>query len=302
MVQYAYLRKQFMPLSDAKIGLLTNSFLYGATVFEGIRGNWNEEQKQIYIFRAKEHYERMHNNCKLMLTEIPPIDDLCEITKELVARSGFHEDVYIRPLAYKSSEIIGTRLHDLDCDFCAMVFPYGQHLASEKCRAGVSSWRRLTDNSSIPSGKVSGQYINSAFAKTEAIRNGFDEAILLNDAGYVAEACTENIFLVINGKLVTPSTCENILPGITRQSIMEIAENELNLQTIERRVERKELYLAQECFFTGTAAHITPVVEIDRRLIGDGNVGPITKELQALYQEVIRGKVPQYIKWCNPVY
>lgn len=302
MPQYAYLKGQFVPLAEANVNVLTNSFQYGLSAFEGIRGNWSDEQQQLYLFRVKEHYERMHQNCRVLMTEIPSVDELCSITKELIRRCEYKEDVYVRPLAYKSSEMIGTRLHDLDSDFCAVTFPYGRHLASERCRAGVSSWRRLNGNVGIPAGKISGQYFNSAYAKTEAIKNGFDEAILLNEAGYVAEACTENIFLVSGGCLLTPSISENILPGITRRSVIEIAKNELGVETEERRIERSELYNAEECFLTGTAAHINPVVEIDRRPVGDGEIGPLTKRLQALYQDVIRGRNQDYLRWCTPIY
>lgn len=302
MTQYAYLRGQFVPLADANVNILTNSFQYGLSAFEGIRGNWNEEQQQVYLFRVIEHYERMHTNCKVLMTQIPPVDELCSITKKLISLCGYKEDVYVRPLAYKSSEMIGTRLHDLDSDFCAVAFPYGRHLASERCRAGVSSWRRINGNVGIPAGKISGQYFNSAYAKTEAVLNGFDEAILLNEAGYVAEACTENIFLVREGRLVTPAVSENILPGITRRSVIEIAEKELGLEVVERRVERNELYIADECFLTGTAAHVNPVVEIDHRPVGDGEIGPVTKQLQVLYQDIIRGRNKAYMHWLTPVY
>lgn len=302
MTQYAYLKGRFVPLAEANVNILTNSFQYGLSAFEGIRGNWNEEHQQLYLFRVREHYERMHQNCKVLMTEIPAVDELCSITKELISRCAYKEDVYVRPLAYKSSEMIGTRLHDLDSDLCMVTFPYGRHLASEKCRAGVSSWRRLNGNVGIPAGKISGQYFNSAYAKTEAIKNGFDEAILLNEAGYVAEACTENIFLVSDGRLVTPAISENILPGITRRSIIEIAGKELGLEVVERRVERNELYIAEECLLTGTAAHVNPVVEIDHRPVGDGEIGPITRRLQSMYQDIIRGRNEAYMHWCTPVY
>lgn len=302
MTQWAYLKGRFVPLAEANVNILTNSFQYGVSAFEGIRGNWNEQEGQVYLFRVREHYERMHDNCRVLMTEIPPVDRLCEITRELISRSGYREDVYIRPLAYKSSEMIGTRLHDLDSDFCAVVMPYGRHLASERCRAGVSSWRRITGNCGVPAGKISGQYVNGAFAKTEAIKNGFDEAILLNEAGYVAEACTENIFLVKHGLLLTPSVSENILPGITRGSVMEIAKRELGIETVERRVERHELYTADECFLTGTAANVNPVVEVDRRPVGDGEIGPITEQLRVLYEDIRRGKNEAYGDWCTAVY
>lgn len=301
MTQWAYLKGRFVPLGEANVNILTNSFQYGVSAFEGIRGNWNREEERIYLFRVREHYLRLHDNCRVLMTEIPPVEQLCDITKELIRRSEYKEDVYIRPLAYKSSEMIGTRLHDLDSDFCAVVFPMGRHLASERCRAGVSSWRRLTGNCGVPAGKISGQYVNGAYAKTEAIKNGFDEAILLNEAGYVAEACTENIFLIKDGRLVTPAISENILPGITRATVIEIARNELGLETAERRVERHELYTADECFLTGTAAHLNAVVEIDHRTVGDGEIGPVTRRLQKLYEEIRRGRNKAYLHWCMPV-
>ncbi|MBN1188742.1 MAG: branched-chain amino acid transaminase [Dehalococcoidales bacterium] len=303
MAQYAYFKKQFMPLKDASLGLMTNFMHYGTAVFEGIRGNWNEDRQQIYLFRLKEHYERLLNGCKVLKIDVPySIDELCRLTVELVARSGLKENVYIRPLAYKSQEAMGVRLHDLEADFFIFVMPWGRYIDSDKCRVGVSSWRRPGSNFSAPQAKIAGQYINSAFAKTEAHENGYDEAILLNEFGRVAEGSGENIFLIADGQLLTPSVYESILTGITRNTVIELAYKELDIRTVERPIERSELYTAQEAFFTGTAAHIAPIAEIDHRPVGNGEIGPVTRRLQELYYSVIEGKNPRYFNWCTPVY
>ena len=303
MPPYAFFKGDFVPLAEAKIGVMTHALHYGTALFEGIRGNWNSKKKQIYIFRLREHYERLLNGCRVLKIDLPyTTDKLCQITVELVARCGFQEDIYIRPLAYKSSESLGVRLHDLDSDFLVFAMPWGRYLDVDKARCAVSSWRRPDDNVIPPQVKITGMYINNAFAKTEAIENGFDEAIMLAPDGHISEGSGENIFLVIAGKLVTPAIYNNILVGITRNTVIELARNELGIETIERPVDRSELYAAQECFMTGTAAHITPISEIDRRQIGDGDIGKITKNLQQLYSDVIRGNQPKYLGWCTPAY
>jgi branched-chain amino acid aminotransferase len=303
MPEYAYFHKKFMPLSQAHTSIMTNFIHYGTGVFEGIRGNWNEARQQIYIFRVKEHYERLLSGCKLLKLDIPySVDDLCKLTVEMVAKSGLKENVYIRPVAYKSSEAMGVRLHNLDADFFALVIPWGRYIEADKCSVGVSSWRRPGSNFAAPQAKITGGYINSAFAKTEAHENGFDEAIVLNEAGRVAEGSGENIFLVIDGKVVTPAISENILIGITRDTVIQLASKELGMDVVERPIERTELYMATEAFFTGTAAHLSPIAYIDRRKVGDGEIGPITHHLQTLYHEIIEGKAPKYLHWCSPVY
>ena len=300
MPSYAYFHKQFVPLSEAKLGVMTNFFHYGTGVFEGIRGNWNNKKGEIYIFCLKEHYERLHQGCQVLNIDLPyTTDELCQITVELVKRCGFEEDVYIRPLAYKSSESLGVRLHDLEADFLVFAFPWGRYLDVDKARCCVSSWRFPSE---VPRAKLTGLYVTNALAKTEAVERGLDEAIMLTPDGYVAEGSGENIFLVIDGQLVTPASYDGILMGITRNIVIKLAEAELGIQTIERHVNRVELYSASECFLTGTAANITPVAEIDHRQIGDGEIGKITKKLQQLYSEIIRGNNPKYLDWCTPVY
>lgn len=303
MPSYAFFQGKFVPLAEAKIGVMTNALHYGCAIFEGIRGNWNEEKKQMYIFRLREHYRRMQDGCRLLKIDlIYSLDKLCQITVEMVQKCDFKEDIYIRPLAYKSSEALGVRLHDLESDFLVFAIPWGRYLDVDKARCAVSSWRRPDDNTIPPQAKITGIYVNNAFAKTEAVSNNFDEAIMLSPDGHVSEGSGENIFLVIDGKLVTPATYSSILMGITRDTVIKLAQSELGLEVMERLIDRSELYTAQECFMTGTAAHLTPIAEIDHRPVGDGEIGPITAQLQKLYADVIRGRNPKYIDWCTPVY
>jgi branched-chain amino acid aminotransferase len=231
------------------------------------------------------------------------VDEMCQITVKLVEQNGYKEDIYIRPFAYKSSQAVGVRLHNLEDDFFIFVTPFGPYLDIENgCKCCVSSWRRIDDNMIPARAKVSGLYVNSALAKTEAWENGFDEALMLTQDGHVSEGSGENIFLIINGTLVTPPSHDNILVGITRDSVIKLAKNELGIETLERSIDRSELYTADECFLTGTAAHLTPVIEIDHRKIGSGLPGNITMKLQQLYFDVVRGKNSKYLDWCTPAY
>ncbi|MBF8286649.1 MAG: branched-chain amino acid transaminase [Dehalococcoidia bacterium] len=301
---HAYFQKQFMPLAEAKIGIMTHAFNYGTGVFEGIRGNWNDAEQQLYLFRLKEHYARLRKSCRIMRIDFQYSDEeLHSLTTRLVEMSGFQEDVYIRPLAYKSSEVLGVRLHDLEDDFLLFVTPFGPYLDVEKgARCCTSSWRRVEDTGIPARAKVTGIYANSALAKTEAQLNGFDEAIMLDERGHVSEGSGENIFVVDGERLITPPPSSNILVGITRDTVITLAREELGMQTVERDIDRTELYTADECFMTGTAAHVTPVVELDHRPIGDGKMGPVAKRLMRLYFDIITGRNPKYVSWCTPCY
>jgi branched-chain amino acid aminotransferase len=300
MPSYAFLHKQFVPLAEAKLEVMTHAFHYGTAVFEGIRGNWNSRQQQIYLFRLEEHYQRLQNGCRVLKLGLPyTIDELCWITLELVQKCGFQEDIYVRPLAYKSARALGVRLHDLEDGFLAFVIPWGPYLDVDKARCSISSWRRPSDT---PQAKISGLYINNALAKTEAIEKGFDEAIMLTADGHISEGSGENIFLVIGGRLVTPPVSDNFLMGITRDTVITLAREELGLETVERRIVRSEIYTADECFLTGTAAHLTPVAEVDEYAIGGGEVGEVTRKLQEIYAGVIRGDNDKYRGWCTAAY
>ncbi|RLC70644.1 MAG: branched chain amino acid aminotransferase [Chloroflexi bacterium] len=304
MPAYAFFNGKFVPLSEAKIGIMTHAFNYGTACFEGIRGNWNQEHEQMYLFRVSDHYQRMLKNCRVLKIEVPyTIDELIRLTVELSEMCGYREDIYIRPMAYKSSEEVGVRLHNLEDGFLLFATPFGPYLDITKgAKCCVSSWRRIDDNMIPPRAKITGLYVNSALAKTEAFENGFDEAILLTHDGHVSEGSGENIFLVIDEKLVTPPNSDNILVGITRDTVIKLAKWELGIDTIERPIDRSELYTADECFLTGTAAHVTPVTEIDHRKVGSGQIGTITKKLQQLYFDVILGRNKKYLHWCTPAY
>jgi len=303
-MSHAFFDKQFIPLSEAKIGIMTHALHYGTACFGGIRGNWNDEQERIYLFRLRDHFDRLRKSCHILKLNLPySVDELCHIAVQLVEMSGYREDIYLRPLAYKSSQELGVRLHQLEDGFFMFLIPWGPYLNIEEgTKCCVSSWRRIDDTMIPPRAKICGLYVNSAFARTDAWENGFDEAIMLSQDGHVSEGSGENIFIISGGKLVTPPSYDNILMGITRNTVIELAKNELGMETVERPIDRSELYIAEECFFTGTAAHVTPIIEVDHRKIGDGKIGEVTKHLQQIYLDVIRGKNPAYLEWCTSAY
>lgn len=295
---------EFIPVERGVVSVRTHAFAYGTGCFEGIRGYWNEDDEQVYLFRLREHYRRLLNSCKILQISLPyTVEQLIEISIELVRRNGQRQDVYLRPMAYKSDQIIGVRLHGLTDQLIITAEPLGNYIDVSGLRCGVSSWRRIDDNAIPARAKITGAYVNSGFAKSEAMQNGFDEAIMLTHDGHVSEGSAENIFLVVDGELVTPAPTENILLGITRDTMMELATRELGRITRERQIDRTELYTADEIFLCGTGAQIAPVVSVDHRPIGDGKVGPISSELQRLYFDVVRGRKPEYkTQWCTPVY
>ena len=300
----AFFRGQVVPLSEAKVSVTTHALHYGTAVFEGIRGNWNADHEKLYVFRMREHYERLIQGCRIMMLDIPyDVDDLCAITLDLLQRCGYKEDLYIRPLAYKSEErVANLKLQDLGSDFTLIVVPFGAYIEVEGAiRCCTSSWRRVDDTIIPPRVKISGHYVNSILAKTEATLAGFDEAIMLTQDGNVSEGSGENLFLVSNGVLYTPLVGDNNLTGITRDSAIRIAMDELGLNIVERQIRRSELYLADEIFLTGTAAHVTPVGELDVRPIGEGGVGPITQKINEMYLDIIAGNNPKYKDWCAAV-
>jgi branched-chain amino acid aminotransferase len=280
---------------------MTHALHYGTAVFEGIRGNWNEEKGVVNIFRLREHYERLLRGCRLLMLNIPySIEELCNITVELVERNGCRQDIYIRPLAYKSAELVANlKLQELESDFTLITVPFGSYLGSDTLRCCTSSWRRV-DDPMIPARlKISGIYVNSILAKTEATLAGFDEAIILNQDGHVCEGSGENLFMVVNGRIYTSSLEDNVLPGITRDTVIQLVQSELGLEVVERSIDRSELYLADEVFLTGTAAHLTPIVELDNRPIADGKSGPISIKLQKMYFDIVVGRNPKYQHWCT---
>jgi branched-chain amino acid aminotransferase len=301
---WAFFRGEIVPLGDARISVMTHAFNYGTAVFEGIRAYWNVDQGQLWALDLIQHYERLKASARFLMMDVPyTAEQLAGQTIEVLRRDGLREDVYVRPLIYKSSETIGVRLHNLDADVVIFGIPFGQYIDTEGgIRAQVSTWRRTDDNAIPARGKITGAYVNGALAKSEAQLNGYDEAIVLTQDGHVSEGSAENLFVVKSGKLITPSVTDNILEGITRRRLMSVARERLEIAVEERQIDRTELYNADEVFLCGTGAQISPVVEIDRRAIGTGRPGPITRQLSDLYFDAVRGKVDAYRDWLTPVY
>lgn len=298
-----YFNGEFVPLRDARVGVLTHALNYGTGVFEGVRAYWDEASGQLCLFRPLDHFRRWRQNCGILRIALPATpEQLCDITVELLRRNAFRTSVYIRPLAFKSAERVGVSPDDESS--CAIVaLPFGDYLPSDKgIHAGVSSWRRIEDNAIPARAKICGAYVNSALASDDARRSGFDEAILLNESGRVAEGSTCNLFVVRQGALITPPATENILEGITRGCILELARQELGIQVLERPVSRSELYICDELFLTGTAVGVAPVVRVDHRPVGEGIIGAITRDLRRLYGEAALGRLRAYQKWILPVH
>ena len=301
---HAYFEGKIVPEQEALVHIKTNSLHYGTAVFEGIRGYFNPEKKNTGILFAKEHYTRLLKSAEGLFMQVHKNpQELVEITRQLIRNSEVYEDVYIRPLVYFRDVAVVPKLHDYTPEISMLLYKLGKYLdTSRGIRAGVSTYRRNDDNA-VPTGiKVCGSYVNSALAKTESVKNGFDEAILLNSRGSVAEGSGENIFLVKNGKIITPDLSQHILPGLTRSAILSIARQEGIADIEERQVARGELYNADEIFLTGTAAEITPVIEVDRKKIGSGEVGRVTAQLQKIYFDAVRGKNEKYNTWLTMVF
>jgi branched-chain amino acid aminotransferase len=299
-----YANGGFCRYDEAKVGLLTHGLQYGTGCFEGIRGYWNAEDRDLYLVLLREHYDRLRISAKILLMELPhTTDELIDITVDLCTRNRFETDVYIRPCIFKSAEDIGVRLHNVPASFAIIPVVFTSYLdASKGMNVCISSWRRADDTMAPPRGKITGLYVNSALAKSEAVSNGYDEAILLSHDGHVSEGSAENVFIVRSGKLYTPDPSQNVLEGCTRRAIMDIAKEQFGLEVIERSIDRGELYAAEEAFLTGTAAGIAYVSSIDRRMVGDGKLGPITKKLAEFYQRTVRNGEPAYRSWLTSTY
>lgn len=301
---YVFFNGRIVRYNDAKVGVLTHGLNYGTGVFGGIRAYWNAEAQQLFIFRPLDHFRRFLESTKLLRMEFSYGEaDLTQALVDLLRIENYKTDCYIRPLAFYSDEIIGVRLHDLTPALAIVALPFGKYVEKDDgAHVTVSSWRRVDDNMIPARGKITGSYINSAFAKSDAQRAGFDEAVILNLDGHICEGSAENIFLIRNGVAITPPITDNILEGITRHTMMTLLREELGLTVVERSIDRSEIYLAQEAFFTGTGVQLTAITRVDYRKIGTGQMGPITTQLRELFFNVVRGNVKKYQSWCAPVY
>lgn len=304
MSEFVYMNGEYVEKEKATIPVMTHAFLYGTSIFEGIRAYYNEEESQLYAFRVPEHFERMVKSARIMhMVPTNTIEEYCQITKTLLKKNNYHQNTYIRPTHYKSAERVGTSFLKNPDSFLIFTVTMEDYIDTSKgLKVCVSNWRRTSDNAIPPRAKVGGAYANCALVSTDARLAGFDDAITLSEDGTVAEGSAMNLFLVMDGKLVTTQATDNILQGITRDTVITLAKEVLNLEVEVRVIDRTELYLADEAFFCGTGAQISPITNIDSRDLADGKVGPISMKLQKLYLDVVKGKVPEYKKWCMPIY
>lgn len=302
--KYAYFRGKIVPYSEAKIGVMTHAFNYGTAVFGGVRGYWNEAEEELFIFRPQDHFKRLLNSARMMVMDVPQSpSDLIHLVVELLQKEGFRQDCYVRPMAYFADEIIGVKLHDLQTELTMFSVPFDRYVANDTgAHVTFSSWRRVDDNMIPARAKVAGAYVNTAFIKTDAVRAGFDEALVLGQDGHISEGSAENVFMVRNGVLYTPPITDNILEGITRASVIELAEKEVGIPVVQRSIDRTEVYICDEMFMTGTAAQVTAITKVDHRPVGDGRMGPVTAKLRKLYDDAVRGKLKQFRHWNHPVY
>ncbi len=300
---YVFYQGEIKKENEVNISIRSKAFNYGLGCFEGIRAYWDDEEKQLYVFRLKEHYERLLESCKALYINIPyTAEELCNWTVELLKKNNYKTNVYIRPVAFKGSEELFPTLYDDDNRMLIYCQPLGKLAQKETFRACISSWRRISDTMMPPRTKATAAYLNSALASLEALQNGYDEAILLTDSGYVCEGPGENIFMVKNGKLITPPPSDNILEGITRNTVMILAKEELGMEIVERSIARTELYSSQELFFSGTAMEVTAISEVDNRKIGNEEVGEVCKKIKELFFGLTTGKNQKYREFCTPVY
>ena len=297
-----YFEGDWVAMRDAKVSIMTHAFMYGTATFEGIRAYWNPEQKRLYGLKVREHVERLRQSCRILLmTDVPSVDELTRLIVETVRRNGFTQDAYIRPSFYKSTKAIGVRLHDLENELYIVSVPFGDYIDTDAgVRVMTSSWRRNADEALPARGKIVGGYVNMAFQKSEAEMNGFDEAIVLTAGGHVNEASAANVFVVRDGVALTPPVYDDLLEGVTRKALLELLENE-GIPTEVRSIDRSELYVADEMFLCGTGVQISPVVEVDHRPVGSGEVGPIARLVRDRYFDAVRGRIPEYNHWLTPI-
>ena len=297
--KHAFFEGKIVPLADAKINIATHGFLYGTSVFGGMRAYWNEEKKGLFVFRPYDHFRRLLHSTRMMSMQTSYDEEsLIQLTLDVLRTDHWQQDVYMRPTFYKADMGIGVRLHDLRDEFCLFTMAFEKYVKNDtNAHVTVSSWRRIDDNMIPARGKVAGAYANSALIKTDANRAGFDEALVLDQSGHVSEGSAMNIFMVRDGVMITPPVTDNILEGITRRTVIELARNELGVQVVERSIDRTEVFVCEEFFMTGTAAEVTAVTKIDNRPIGIGTMGPITTKIRGLYGDVVRARNPKYMHW-----
>lgn len=301
--KHAFFEGKIVPLAEARISIATHAFLYGTAVFGGMRSFWNEEKQRLFIFRPYDHFRRLLQSARMMsMKSAYDEESLIQLTLDLLRTDNWKQDIYMRPTFYKSALGIGVRLHDIPDEFCMFVMAYEKYVQNDdNAHVSFSSWRRIDDNVIPARGKVAGAYANSALIKSEAVQSGYDEALVLDQNGHISEGSAMNVFMVRDGVLITPPVTDNILEGIIRRTVIELAEKELGMQVVERSIDRTEAFIAEEMFFTGTAAQVTVITQVDHRPVGTGKVGPIVGKLRALVDDVMRARNPRYAHWSVEV-
>jgi len=300
---WAFHDGEFKPLADAHVSIATHSLNYGTGIFEGIRAYWNPRDEQLYLFRLRDHFVRMASSCRILRIGLPAdADGLGAIAVELLRRDQYRTDTYVRPLAYKAARTIKVALAGVRDGFAMFAFPLGAYLPLSGLTARTTSWRRISDDALPARGKITGAYVNTALATDEAYETHADEAVFLTRDGHVSEGGSSNLFMVRDGELITPPGSDDILEGITRDSLITIAREDLGLRVTERSIDRTELYIADELFFSGTGAQVAPCVTVDGRRIGDGAIGPISRSLADLYTAIARGDDARRAEWRTAVY
>lgn len=298
--KHAWMDGEFVKWSEAKVHVLTHALHYGTAVFEGIRAYPSDSN--LNVFRLKEHLERFFQSAKVYYLETKhTAEELSNAVLELLRLNSMKGKVYVRPLLYVGYGGIGLNFTGFPVRVAICAVSFENYFEKPWVKICTSSWRRISEQSTPPLAKASGNYINSVLAKIEALRDGYDEAVLLDHQGYVSEGSGENIFIVHDSKLHTPSVSSSILRGITRDTVMTLAR-EMDLEVVERNISRTELYTCDEAFFTGTAAEVTAICEVDRRMVGSGEPGVITQKIRKEYLDVVHGRNEDHIDWLTPVY
>lgn len=302
--RFAYFKGQIVPMEDAKISVMTQAFNYGTGVFGGMRGYWNADHEQMYIFRSLDHFKRLTQSAGMMRIHVNQTpEELTSILAELLRTEGYQQNCYIRPVAYKSAETLAVHLQNLEDDVTIFAMPVDHYVPEASGRhVCFSAWRRIDDNSIPARGKITGAYANSTLIKSDAMLAGYDDSIVLNNDGHVAEMSAANFMMVRDGVVVTPPINANVLEGIVRRSVIELCRHDLGIDVVEREIDRTEVYIADEAFMCGTGAQITPITRVEHRPIGTGVMGPITQRIQDKFFDVVMGNDETYHHWLTPVY
>lgn len=303
--RFAYFKGQIVPFENATVSIMNHALNYGTAVFGGLRGYWNSDMEQLYLFRPFDHFERFLQSSRLLRMDLPHTpESLTEILRQLIQAEGYQTNCYVRPLAYKSSDMIGVKLHGVDDDVSMFAIPFGSYVDDKEdgMHVGFSAWRRVDDNAIPARGKIAGSYANSALIKSDALLAGYDEALVLTQDGHLSESSAANLFIVRRGQLITPAVNGDVLEGITRRTVIELAREELGLTVVERAIDRTEVYVADEMFMCGTGVQIAAVTQVEHRNVGTGKLGEITRALRDIFYDVVTGRNPKYHHYLSPVY